>query len=131
MRYLNFAELLAINWQIAAMRQMPYGILTRSAVEEALARPQTRIDDYEPFASVFEKAAVLLDSLMKSCPFLSGNILTALLAADVMLRLNGVCLKTQEEDLEQLQSISLLQMTIPQIADWLQMRSDAQTANSL
>lgn len=126
MRYLSASEILAVNWQVALIRKMPFGLLSREGLTEALARPQTRIDDYEPFPSLHEKAAVLMESLMKNRPFLSGNILTGLLAADLLLRLNGVLLHTQEEDLEQLQSISLLQMTIPQIADWLQLRSVSQ-----
>ncbi|MGE3726059.1 MAG: type II toxin-antitoxin system death-on-curing family toxin [Candidatus Sericytochromatia bacterium] len=126
MRYLTLPELLSVNWHVAAQRKGPFGLLSRSGLEEALARPQTRIDDYEPFATLSEKAAVLMDSLMKNRPFLSGNVLTALLAADLMLRLNGVAFQTLEEDLEQVQSISLLQMTIPQIADWIQLRSHSQ-----
>jgi death on curing protein len=126
MRYLTLAEILSVNWHVVTHRQQPFGLLSRSGLEEALARPQTRIDDYEPFSSLSEKAAVLMDSLMKNRPFLGGNILTALLSADLMLRLNGSELKTLEEDLEQLQSISLLQMTIPQIADWIQSRSHSQ-----
>lgn len=123
MRYLSTSEMIAINWQVALIRNMPFGLLSQEGLTEALARPQTRIDDYEPFPTLYEKAAVLMDSLVKNRPFLSGNILTALLAADLLLRLNGILLQTQEGDIEHLQSISLLQMTVPQIASWLQLRS--------
>lgn len=125
LRYLQPAELMAINHALCLQQNRPCGLLSAEALKEALQRPALCIDGYEPFPELWEKAAVLMDSLIKGKPFLHANVLTGFLAADLMLRCNGQHLSTQLEDKELITSVSLLQMTVLQIAEWLRARATA------
>lgn len=122
-RYLSSLELVHLNQQICRQTGQPCGVVSLEALQAALERPAVSIDGYEPFPGLFEKAAVLLESLIQAAPFLSDNPLSALLAADVMLRLNGQVPAPADDDSEQLASIALQQQTIPQIAEWLRQKS--------
>ncbi|MBF2054344.1 MAG: hypothetical protein IGS03_12905 [Candidatus Sericytochromatia bacterium] len=122
-RYLSSLELVHLNQQICRQTGHPCGLLSLEALQAALERPAVSIDGYEPFPGLFEKAAVMLESLIQTAPFLSDNQATAFLAADVMLRLNGQSPGAAPDDSEQLASIALQQLTIPQIAEWLRQKS--------
>ncbi|MGF1618639.1 MAG: type II toxin-antitoxin system death-on-curing family toxin [Acidimicrobiia bacterium] len=61
------------------------GVRDLGALEAAVFRPQTGYYD-DPIA----EAAALLESLIQNHPFLDGNKRTAVAAADVHLRMNGL-----------------------------------------
>lgn len=122
-RYLSPLELVSLNQHVCHKNQSPCGLRSLESLHSALERPAVSIDGYEPFPGLFEKAAVLLESMIQAAPFLSANQTTAFLAADVMLRLNGQAPGAADDDGEQLASIALQQLTIPQIADWLRQKS--------
>lgn len=121
--YLQAGDLLAVNRALCQTRHRPFGLRDAAALKEALQRPSLCIDGYEPFPELWEKAAVLMDSLFKSRPFLSANIPSGFLAADLMLRLNGHVLRSIPEDKELITSVSLQQVTVLQIAEWLRGRA--------
>lgn len=123
--YLNASEVVTINRQLCLRQQQAFGLRDLPALQEAIQRPQVSIDGYEPFPELWEKAAVLLDSLLRNTPFLRLNALTGLLAADLMLEQNGQRFSSRPEDTDLLQSIGLQQVTILQIAEWLRSRSAA------
>lgn len=121
--YLTASEVVAINRQLCLRQKQAFGLRDLPALQEAIQRPQVSIDGYEPFPELWEKAAVLLDSLLRNTPFLRLNALTGLLAADLMLEQNGQRFSSRTEDSDLLQSIGLQQVTILQIAEWLRSRS--------
>lgn len=122
MRYLDRAEVIAINRHLCRLQRQACAVLSIEALTEAVQRPALCIDGYEPFPEIWEKAAVLMDSLLKGKAFLHANVLTGFLAADLMLRSNGYLLSSQAEDKEWITSVSLHQVTILQIAEWLRGR---------
>jgi death-on-curing protein len=61
------------------------GVRDLGALEAAVFRPQTGYYE-DPIA----QAAALLESLIQNHPFLDGNKRTAVAAADVHLRMNGL-----------------------------------------
>ena len=124
-RYLSQEEVIAVNRQLCRRLEQPFGVLAAEALTDAVQRPAVCIDGYEPFPELWEKAAVLMDSLLKGSPFLRANILTGFLAADLMLRCNGYRLSSQAEDAELITSVSLQQVTILQIAEWFRGRVQA------
>jgi death-on-curing protein len=65
------------------------GVRDLSALKEALDRPLHRENGQDVYAGLFKKAAVLLDALLQTKPFVDGNRRTAIAAADMFLRLNG------------------------------------------
>jgi len=123
-RYLSPLELVTLNRQLCQTYQVPAVLVSYADLQAALQRPQVRIDGYEPFPELFEKAAVLMDALVKAQAFLHLNALTGFLAADILLRLNGQCLSAEPGDAEQILSVKLQQLTIPQIAAWLKLKAE-------
>lgn len=63
------------------------GVRDFGALEAAVFRPQTGYYD-----DVIAEAAALLESLIQNHPFLDGKKRTAVAAADVHLRMNGLAL---------------------------------------
>ncbi|PKL78643.1 MAG: hypothetical protein CVV27_03010 [Candidatus Melainabacteria bacterium HGW-Melainabacteria-1] len=125
--YLTRADLIGINQRLCQHTRQPFGLCDAAALDQAVQRPGLWLDGYEPFPEIWEKAAVLLDSLAKGSAFLRANRLTGFLAADQMLRQNGYRLQSQAEDAELITSVSLQQVTVLQIAEWLRGRAQEQT----
>lgn len=126
--YPQVSEIIWLNLRLCQDKQLPFGLLNPQALEEAVMRPQLCIDGYEPFPDIWQKAAVLMDSLNKAKAFVSVNALSGFFAAALFLHLNDFVLAAHPDDAAQLQSVSLQQATIPQIADWL--RQNAETAKN-
>lgn len=61
------------------------GVRDPGALEAAVFRPQTGY-----YEDAIAEAAALLESLVQNHPFLDGNKRTAVAAADVHLRMNGL-----------------------------------------
>lgn len=120
LRYLETLDLILINRHLCLQQPQSHALLSLAGLQHVVARPQLCIDGYEPFPGLWEKAAVLLDSLLQEKPFLHHNGLTGFVAAVTLLELNGEVRHSQPDDLEQIKSISMHQLTIPQIAEWLQ-----------
>lgn len=78
------------------------GLREPSLLESAVAAPQVTIGGFSPFADLAEVAAAYLFYLFRNHPFLDGNKRTALGAALVFLRLNGVKPKPDSVKWEQL-----------------------------
>ena len=123
MRYLTSDELIKINETLAARAGKESSIMSAKALTEAIERPQLKAGDYEPFPGIWDKAAVIMDTIVKNKPFATANALTGFFAAVMMLRLNGYILRSDPKDSDQIISISLLQVTMPQIVDWLKHKS--------
>jgi death-on-curing protein len=66
------------------------GIADRNLLESAVAAPQASVFGQSPYADLIEVAAAYLFYLCRNHPFRDGNKRTAMTAAIVFLRLNGV-----------------------------------------
>jgi death-on-curing protein len=66
------------------------GIRDEGLLQSAVAAPQATFGGQSPFADLVEVAAAYLFYLCSNLPFLDGNKRTAMTAAIVFLRLNGV-----------------------------------------
>lgn len=89
MTWLSLRELLAIRRQVAEAGGLRRGVHNRGGLYSAVRRPFTAFSGYELFPTFFEKVGALVHSLIAFHPFLEGNESTALIAADVCLRMNG------------------------------------------
>ncbi|MBI3093135.1 MAG: type II toxin-antitoxin system death-on-curing family toxin, partial [Candidatus Levybacteria bacterium] len=77
------------------------GIRDIGLVESAGARPQVTFDGKHLYISTFDKAAALLQSLLKNHPFIDGNKRTALTSVGLFLKMNGYKLvNAGEEEIE-------------------------------
>ncbi|MEX0865108.1 MAG: type II toxin-antitoxin system death-on-curing family toxin [Acidimicrobiia bacterium] len=83
--YLTVVEVLAIHSLLVSEFGGAEGVRDFGALEAAVFRPQTGYYE-DPIA----EAAALLESLVQNHPFVDGNKRTAVAAADVHLRMNGL-----------------------------------------
>ena len=79
-----------IHREVLAAFGGPEGIRDHGLLESAVAAPQASIAGESPFADLVEVAAAYLFYLCRNHPFVDGNKRTAMTAAIVFLRLNGV-----------------------------------------
>ena len=83
--YLRVIEVLAIHALVIDEFGGADGIRDLGALEAAVFRPQTGY-----YEDSIAEAAALFESIVQNHPFLDGNKRTALAAADVHLRMNGL-----------------------------------------
>ena len=119
MNWVSLRELLIIHEQVIAETGGMPGIMNPGALESALARPFTAFDGIELFPDLVSKVAALIHSLIAFHPFVDGNKRTALVAADVCLRLNGDRLVPSGEVAPFFWAVARGEKEIIQIAEWL------------
>ncbi len=73
------------------------GVKEHGLLESAVHRPQQYIFDNDAYPGLFDKAAALLESLVKNHCFHNGNKRTAYLVVKSFLRLNGYDLHMRRE----------------------------------
>lgn len=69
------------------------GIRDHYLLESSVHRPKQAVFGEDAYPSLFDKAAVLLESLVKNHCFVNGNKRTAYLVAKSFLRMNGIHLE--------------------------------------
>jgi death-on-curing protein len=84
-QYLTVVEVLAIHALMIEEFGGPDGVRDLGALESVVFRPQTGYYD-----DAIAEAAALLESIVQNHPFIDGNKRTAVAAADVHLRMNGL-----------------------------------------
>lgn len=100
------------------------GIRDIGLVESAVGRPQSTFGGEYLYDSIFDKAAALLQSLLKNHPFVDGNKRTALSSAGLFLKTNGYKLLNQhKEEVEFAVKVDNGNLTIEQISEWLKKHS--------
>lgn len=73
------------------------GVKDHGLLESAVHRPQQSIFGEDAYPGLFEKAAALLESLVKNHCFHNGNKRTAYLVTKSFLMINGKHLKMERE----------------------------------
>lgn len=101
-----------------------FGVRDLGLIESAIARPQATFDGKHLYASIFDKAAALLQSLLKNHPFIDGNKRTALTASGLFLKRNGYKLKNEHKsEVEFAVRVDNGNLTVEQISKWLKEHS--------
>jgi death-on-curing protein len=89
-------------------------------LESAAARPMQSVFGEDAYPTLSEKAAALLHSLARNHPFADGNKRTALLAALLMLAVNGQRPRWEAaEALQQVVAVAEGHADAPAFAAWL------------
>ena len=117
--YLTPQQVLFIHARLIATTGGEHGVRDVGLLASAVARPQATFDGTDLYPDLFEKAAALMASLALNHPFVDGNKRTAIAAAALFLRQNGLRLETTNAELERFTlSVTNEHLPIPQIADW-------------
>lgn len=122
MRYLSPREVLYIHFAVAEGS----GVRDVGLLESALARPRSSAarssaGGEEAYPSIFEKAAVLLDSICGNHPFVDGNKRTAITTASIFLSENGYEVTATNNELEEFTLlVARTKPDIGEIAKWFE-----------
>ena len=119
MKWITLEELLLIHEKVIEEIGGIKGQINVGSLESSLLRPFTSFDNKEMFPMLWDKIGVLIHSIIAFHPFSDGNKRTALVAADVCLRLNGYHLIPSSEVESFFWSIARGEKTVETIIDWV------------
>ncbi|MCC6358611.1 MAG: type II toxin-antitoxin system death-on-curing family toxin [Phycisphaerales bacterium] len=125
MTWLSLRELLAIRRQVVAAGRLRHGVHNRGGLYSAVRRPFTAFAGYELFPTFHQKVAALVHSLIAFHPFLEGNESTALIAADVCLRMNGCRIRNIGDAEAFFREIACGEHDVASISDWLEQHTES------
>lgn len=91
--YLDLEDLLRLTDRLGAGPVRDLGLLESSA-----ARPRTTVFGRDAYSTRWDKAAALLHSVVRNHPLVDGNTRLGWLAADVLLRINGVVVEMADDE---------------------------------
>jgi death-on-curing protein len=91
----------------------------------ALAAPQAGFDDVDVYPSLLEKAAILLERLVRNHPLPDGNKRSAFFLAGIFLEANGLPLRGTDPDVDvpMVERIASGQVDHAQVVVWLSGRT--------
>lgn len=96
------------------------GILDREGLESAIGRPYQTFDGKELYPTSVEKAAAILESIVKNHPFLDGNKRTAYALMRIVLLNDSKDINATEDDKYNfIIKIAAGQSNFEQILDWV------------
>lgn len=124
MIWLSLRELLAIRRHVVAAGGLRRGVHNRGGLYSAVRRPFTAFAGFELFPTFHEKVAALVHSLIAFHPFLEGNESTALVAADVCLRMNGYRIRDIGDAETFFRAIARGEHEVPSISAWLERHAE-------
>ncbi|MBI5762859.1 MAG: type II toxin-antitoxin system death-on-curing family toxin [Planctomycetes bacterium] len=119
MNWISLEELLLLHARVVEASGGGGGVVHAGSLESALQRPFTQFDGVEHFATLHEKVAAMTHSIIAFHPFIDGNKRTALVAADVVYRLNGLRISPSKAVEDFFWSIARGEQDVPAIATWL------------
>lgn len=91
--YLSLDDLLTLAADLGVSRIRDLGLL-----DAAAHRPRSSLMGQDAYPSLHEKAAVLLESIVRNHPLIDGNKRLGWMAVFVFYGLNGVDLEAPEDD---------------------------------
>jgi death-on-curing protein len=119
MNGITLAELALIHEWVIQETGGVHGITNPGGLESSLERPFTKFGGIELFPDLISKIAALIHSLIAFHPFADGNKRTAVVAADVCLRLNGYRLIPSADVESFFWSVARGEKEIDEITKWL------------
>lgn len=122
--YLTVEQVLFIHMRLIVETGGSPGVRDLDLLASAVGRPQASYGGQDLYPTIFDKAAALLDSLVRNHPFVDGNKRVGITAAGIFLRRNGYRLTASNTDLEHFTlRVARSETTVEEIADWLRRQS--------
>jgi death on curing protein len=123
--YLSVTRVLAIHDLMVKRFGGSHGLRDLGLVESVVARPQASFDGNDSYETIFDKAAALLQSLLRNHPFVDGNKRTALTCAGIFLKINGwKIINNHGEEVEFAVKIDNSNLSQEEISKWLEEHSE-------
>ena len=124
MNWLSLPELALIHERVIEETGGVHGVTNPGGLESALARPFTSFGGLAMFPDLVSKVAALIHGIIAFHPFADGNKRTALVAADVCLRLNSYRIVPSEEVEPFFWAVARGEKEIEEIAKWLRSHTE-------
>lgn len=122
--FLTIHQVLFIHDRAVKRYGGSHGVRDLGLIESAIARPQATFGGKYLYISLFDKAAALLQSLLKNHPFVDGNKRTALSSSALFLWKNSYRLtNAHKEEVEFAIRVDNGNLTVEQISEWLKEHS--------
>lgn len=97
--YFNLEHILLVHDDMVERYGGSHGLRDLSLLESALMRPQTTFGGQDLYETIFDKAAVLMHSLIANHPFVDGNKRTGTACMLIFLEMNEYSLKVSQKSL--------------------------------
>lgn len=124
MRLLTIEEVLYLHHRLIEETGGSHGVRDVGLLQSAVQAPSSGFGDQEFYPSVFEKAAVLMRSIVQNHPFVDGNKRTGISAAAMTLVLNGYTLTASQQEFEDFAvDVATDHPSVEEIATWLKERT--------
>ena len=124
MTHLTVPQVLFIHSRVLAETGGSAGIRDFGALLSAVMRPQMTFDGQALYPDLFTRTAALMESLVSNHPFVDGNKRVGIVAAGLMLRLNGYHLDAGQEELERfVLAVAERKKNLSEIAGWLRKKA--------
>ncbi|MEA1979337.1 MAG: type II toxin-antitoxin system death-on-curing family toxin [Chloroflexota bacterium] len=125
MKYLSPHQVLFLHARLIEETGGSHGVRDVGLLLSALGRPQATFEGKDLHPTIYQKAAVLSDSMINNHPFVDGNKRTGIGAAVLFLSLNGyVVTASNQELLDLTMQIAQKSITIGEVANWLERHSN-------
>ncbi|MDO8650003.1 MAG: type II toxin-antitoxin system death-on-curing family toxin [Candidatus Berkelbacteria bacterium] len=122
--YVSIGQVLAIHAILIENFGGSDGVRDIGLVESALARPQAAFGGYDAYPTLFEKAAVLMQGLIKNHGFIDGNKRTGTAVMSIFIKLNGHKLHVTDTELENLAvGVAEDKLNFEELTTWLKKNS--------
>jgi len=122
LNWISSFELFVIHEKVIEETGGNKGLLNFSNLKASVSRPFAAFGDQELFPDLTAKVAAQIHAISSYHPFVDGNKRTALVAADVCLRLNVYSL-TNSDDVESFfWSIARGEKSVEDIEAWVKIR---------
>jgi death-on-curing protein len=98
-----------------------HGVHDLALLLSALGRPQATFEDKELSPDLFTKTAALMDSLVRTHPFVDGNRRTAITSSGMFLQINGFRLMVENSEMVRFAlACAQSQLSFDEIVNWFQ-----------
>ncbi len=124
-KLLDVEQVIGIHdWALASFGGGSPGVLDLALIEASVARMSSGVRGQEFFPDLFDKAAALLESLIRNHGFVDGNKRTAILSAGTLLERTGRHLSyTPEEVVQFTLGVANHEIDPAEIVAWLRAHS--------
>lgn len=124
MRYVSVEDILLIHDRLITTIGGSFGVRDEHLLKSIAERPKTAFAGADMFPSLFDKAAVYLESLATYHVFVDGNKRTGIAVTSYFLFLNSWSLDLPVEEIEGfILQVAQKKKTLPDIAVWLKKHS--------
>lgn len=122
--YLTLEQILVIHQDQIDRYGGSHGLRDLTLLESAVLRPQTTFSGDDLYPTIFDKAAVLLHSIVNNHAFTDGNKRTAAASTIIFLMQNGYELRVNNQDLvKTVLSLAEKKLSFENISQWLEKNS--------